>query len=96
MTDPSTIERMVVRALTSHGIGREIIARELGISGAMVGHIRAGTRHAKVRPDLTRWRSCEHCIHWSAMRCTLGFPEPQELGFWRVAIECAAFMRAGR
>ena len=86
-------EAMVVRALTSWGISREVIAREFGVSGATIGHIRIGTRHAKVRPDLPRWRSCERCVHWEEMRCTLGFPEPHELGFWRAAMDCAAFVK---
>lgn len=86
-------EPLVVRALTSHGIPRDTIAREFGCSGAMVGHIRAGTRLAKVRPDLPRWRSCEHCGHWLRMACSLGFPEPEEVGFWQAAAECSAFIR---
>jgi hypothetical protein len=96
MMDATQVEAMVVRALTSWGIGREAIAAEFGVSGAMIGHIRRGTRHAKVRPDLPRWRSCEHCIHWEEMRCTLDFPEPYQLGFLRAGTDCAAYMRPSR
>ena len=85
-------EAMVVRALTSFGISREVIGREFGVSGATISHIRAGARHAKVRPDLPRWRSCERCVHWEE-RCTLGFAEPLELGFWRAAIDCSAYVK---
>ena len=87
-------EAMVVRALTSFGISREVIAKEFGVSGALIGYIRTGKRYAKTRPDLVRWRSCEHCIHWEEMRCTLGFPEPYDLGFWRAAVDCSAFVKA--
>ena len=55
---PEETEAMVVRALTSHGIAREVIGKEFGLSGPAIGHIRAGTNHAKVRPDLPRWRGC--------------------------------------
>ena len=50
-------EAMVVRALTSFGISREVIAKEFGVSGALIGQIRAGNRHKRVRPDLVRLRA---------------------------------------
>ena len=84
---------MVVRALTSHGIAQKVIGKEFGVSGAMIGHIRNGTYHAKVKPDLNRWRSCEGCIHWSRMACSLDFPEPKELGFWAAAWDCSAYVK---
>jgi hypothetical protein len=96
MTDPTTTEAMVVRALTSWGIGRETIAREFGVSGSSISYIRTGARLARVRPDLPRWRSCEHCIHWEKMRCTLGFPEAEMGDFWRAARDCSAYMRPSR
>jgi len=86
-------EQMVVRALTSWGIQQREIGAELGVSGAWVSNVRRGARHAKVRPDLPRWRSCEACVHWEEQqRCTLGFPEPYDLGFWRAGTECSAFV----
>ncbi len=90
-----TIEPLVVRALTSHGEPRATVAREFGCSGQLVSKIRSGELHRKVRPDLPRWRSCEHCAHWSAghIRCTLDFPEPEELGLVVAATECAVFVR---
>jgi hypothetical protein len=78
MTDPTTAEAMVVRALTSFGELQRVVGAEFGVSGATISHIRRGERHAKVLPDLPRWRSCEACGHWSG-RCTLGFPEPEVL-----------------
>ena len=92
--DPTTAEAMVTRALTSHGISREVIAAEFGVSGPLIGAIRNGKRYAKACPDLPRWRSCEHCIHWDQMRCTMGFPEPELTDFWRAAGDCSAYMRA--
>ena len=83
---------MVVRALTSHGIAQKVVGQEFGVSGAMIGHIRNGTYHAKVRPDLTRWRSCEQCGFW-VRRCTLDFPEPEELGLWATASDCSAYVK---
>jgi hypothetical protein len=94
--DATKVEAMVVRALTSWGIGREAIAAEFAVSGALIGHIRAGKRRQAIRPDLPRWRSCKHCVHWEEMRCTLDFPEPYELGFWQAGTDCAAYMRPSR
>jgi hypothetical protein len=87
-----TTEAMVTRALTSWGIQQREIGAEIGTSGAWVSNVRRGTRHAKVRPDLPRWRSCEACRHWSS-GCGLGFPEPLETDdLWRAATECSAFV----
>ena len=90
---PEEIEALVVRALTSHGVGREAIGKEFGLSGQLISGIRNGTRHAKVRPDLPRWRSCEQCGHWKRMACSLDFPEPEEIGYWAAAWECSAFVK---
>lgn len=92
MTDPTTTEAMVVRALTSWGEPQREVGAEIGTSGAWVSNVRRGQRHAKVRPDLPRWRSCEACVHWEEQRCSLGFPEPYDLGFWRAGTECSAFV----
>jgi hypothetical protein len=90
-----TIEEQVERALTSWGIQQREIAGEIGTSGAWVSNVRRGVRHAKVRPDLPRWRSCEACTFWSS-GCGLGFPEPLEHGdLWRAGTECSAFVEAG-
>ncbi len=91
----ATIEPLVVRALTSHGVPRRVVAEEFGCSGQLVGKIRSGEIHRKVRPDLPRWRSCEDCRHWSVgnIRCTLDFPEPAELGLVVAGTECAVFVR---
>ena len=90
-----TIEPLVVRALTSWGIPERHIGAEFGVSGSCIGNIRRGANHKTVRPDLPRWRSCEDCRHWSAgyIRCTLDFPEPEELGLVVAATECAVFVR---
>ena len=94
MTEPPTTEQMVVRALTSWGISGAEIAKEFGVSGAMIYHIRRGRRYAKVRPDLPRWRSCERCHPWEG-RCTLGFPEPELLDdLVRAGTDCSAFTEA--
>jgi hypothetical protein len=94
MTDPATTEAMVVRALTSWGEPQREIGAEIGTSGAWVSNVRRGQRHAKVRPDLPRWRSCEACHHW-VVRCTLGFPEPELLDdLLRAGTECSAFVEA--
>ena len=87
-------EQMVVRALTSWGIQQRDIGGELGVSGAWVSNVRRGANHAKVRPDLPRWRSCERCHHWER-RCTLGFPEPELLDdLLRAGTDCSAFVEA--
>lgn len=86
-------EAMVVRALTSHGLNREVIGQEFEVSGQLISGIRNGSRHPKVRTDLPRWRSCEGCIHWRRMACTLDFPEPEELGFWAAAWDCSAYVK---
>ena len=94
--DPTPAEAMVVRALTSHGEKQRDVGAELGTSGAWVSNVRRGLRHAKVRPDLPRWRSCETCHHWEG-RCTLGFPEPELLDdLLRAGTECSAFAEARR
>ena len=94
MTDPTTTEAMVVRALSSWGLSGEEIAGEFGVSRALISYIRTGRRCAKVRPDLPRWRSCEACRHWER-RCTLGFTEPELLGdLLRAGTDCSAFMEA--
>lgn len=88
-------ERMVARALTSWGVKREVIAKEFGISGQMVGYVRRGVRHVKVCPDLPRWRSCEACGHWQQESCTLGFPDPEEVGdLIQAGTECSAWVEA--
>lgn len=87
MTDPLTAQAMVVRALTSHGVSREVIAAEFGVSGRLISRIRVGERYRSVRPDLPRWRHCQACVHWAPARCTLGFPD-------QVAGDCSAFTRA--
>ena len=92
MTDPATTEAMVVRALTSWGLSRNAVASEFGVSGSQISYIRTGARLASIRPDLPRWKSCLHCVHWDEMRCTLGFPEPYDLGFWRAGTECSALV----
>ena len=90
-----TLEEQVTRALTSWGIQQREIAAELGTSGAWVSNVRRGARHAKVCPDLPRWRSCEACGHWAQSRCSMGFPDLQEhLDLWRAATECSAFVEA--
>jgi hypothetical protein len=92
--DAAQVEAMVVRALTSWGIPQREIGAELGVSGAWVSNVRRGTRHAKVRPDLPRWRSCEACTFWFP-GCGLGFPDLQEHGdLWRAGTECSAFVEA--
>jgi hypothetical protein len=89
----TTVEAMVTRALTSWGIQQREIAAEIGTSGAWVSNVRRGARHAKVRPELPRWRSCEACRHWWPNRCTLGLPDPEEHGdLWRAGTECSAFV----
>jgi hypothetical protein len=94
MTDPTTAEAMVVRALASWGEKQRDVGAEFGVSGATISHIRRGKRYAKVLPELTRWRSCETCHHWEG-RCTLGFPEPELLDdLLRVGTECSAYMEA--
>ena len=94
MTDPTTAEAMVFRALTSWGERQLDVGTEFGVSGATISHIRRGCRYAKVRPDLPRWRSCEACGHWE-QRCTLGLPDPEEHGdLLRAATECSAFVDA--
>jgi hypothetical protein len=93
MTDPATTEAMVVRALTSWGLSRNAVASEFGVSGSQISYIRTGARHASIRPDLPRWRSCLHCVHWDEARCTLGFPEPAAGEFLWAATECSAYMR---
>lgn len=91
---PTSTEAMVVRALSTHGIAGEEIAGEFGVSRALISYIRTGRRHAKVRPDLPRWRSCEACVFWER-RCTLGFPEPELLDdLMRAGTDCSAFMGA--
>jgi hypothetical protein len=91
-----TLEEQVTRALTSWGIQQREIAAEIGQSGAWVSNVRRGARHAKVRPDLPRWRSCEACSHWER-RCTLGLPDPEEHGdVWRAGTECSAFVEDNR
>jgi hypothetical protein len=92
MTDPATTEAMVVRALTSWGLSRNAVASEFGVSGSQISYIRTGARLASIRPDLPRWKSCLHCVHWDEAQCTLGFPEPYDLGFWRAGTECSAFV----
>lgn len=87
-------EAMVVRALTSFGISRKVIAREFGVSDALISYIRTGKRYAKTRPDLVRWRSCEACGHWE-QRCGLGPPDLEEHGdLLRAGTECSAFVEA--
>ena len=94
MTKFITIHAQVTRALTSWGIPQREIGAEIGTSGAWVSNVRRGARHAKVRPDLPRWRSCEACRHWD-QRCGLGFPDLQEHGDpWRAGTECSAFAEA--
>ena len=94
MTDPTTAEAMVTRALTSHGEKQRDVGAEFGVSGATISHVRRGQRHAKVRPDLQRWRNCEACAFWQP-GCELGFPEALETGdLWRAATECSAFVEA--
>jgi len=83
---------MVVRALTSWGERQLDVGAEFGVSGATISHIRRGERHARVRPDLPRWRNCERCVHWEE-RCTLGIPEPEVLGdLWRAATDCGEYL----
>lgn len=88
MTDSTTAQAMVTRALTSHGVSREVIAAEFGVSGRLISCIRVGELHRTIRPDLPRWRHCYQCVHCEQARCTLGFPD-------QVAIDCPAFARAG-
>jgi hypothetical protein len=89
-----TIEQQVERALTSWGELQRDVGAELGTSGAWVSNVRRGVRHAQVRLDLPRWRSCEACGHWQE-RCTLGLPDPDEHGdLWRAGTECSAFVKA--
>jgi hypothetical protein len=94
--DAATVEAMVVRALTSWGLSRNAVASEFGVSGSQISYIRTGVRLADIRPDLPRWRSCLHCIHWEETRCTLGFPEPAAGEFLWAATDCAAYMRSSR
>jgi hypothetical protein len=93
MTNP---EAVVVRALTSFGVTRDVIAREFGVSESMIGYIRRGEYHKTVRPDLTRWRNCKQCGHWEG-KCTMGFPEAAQIAtdadLLRVATECSAYIK---
>ena len=91
--DPQLLETMVTRALTSWGIPERHIGQEFGVSGACIGNIRRGANHKTVRPDLTRWtRSCEGCGHWQQESCSLGFPDPEDVGVVQAACECSAFL----
>jgi hypothetical protein len=89
---------LVERSLTSHCVPRKVVADEFGCSGQLVSKIRSGLLHRSVRPDLPRWRSCEACRLRSPapseQTCSLGFPEPEELGPVLAATECAVFVRA--
>lgn len=44
-------------------------------------------------PDLESTTTCEQCIHWSAERCGLGFPDFQDEGI-EFARWCASFKGA--
>lgn len=90
---PEEIEALVVRALTGWGVKQRDVGAELGVSGASISHIRRGERHAEVRPDLSRWRSCEACQFWLP-GCGMGFPDPIELrDLWQAATECSTFVK---
>jgi hypothetical protein len=91
--EPQALETMVVRALTSWGIPERHVGDEFGVSGACIGNIRRGQNHKTVCPDLPRWtRSCETCGHCPSGRCTLGFPDPEEVGPVQAACECSAYL----
>lgn len=92
--DPAQTESMVVLVLTDFGRTSNVIAAELGVSASVVRNIRAGCRYASVRPDLPRWRSCERCGHWSDARCSLGLPDPEEVGVVQAGTECSAWVEA--
>jgi hypothetical protein len=90
--DPQLLEDMVTRALTSWGIPQRHVCEEFGVSGTCIGNIRRGQNHKTVRPDLPRWtRICEGCGHW-ATGCSLGFPDPEEVGPLQAACECSAYL----
>jgi hypothetical protein len=91
--DPQALTAMVTRALTSWGIPERHVGLEFGVSGACIGNIRRGANHKTVRPDLPRWtRSCEQCGHRLLDSCTLGFPDPEEVGPIQAACECSAYL----
>jgi hypothetical protein len=93
--DPQLLETMVTRALTSWNIPERHIGQEFGVSGACIGNIRRGANHKTVRPDLARWtRSCEGCGHRQQEGCSLGFPDPEEVGPIQAACECSAYLEA--
>ena len=93
--DPQLLETMVTRALTSWGIPERHVGIEFGVSGACIGNIRRGANHRTVRPDLARWtRSCEQCGHRQREGCSLGFPDPEEVGPIQAACECSAYLEA--
>ena len=90
--DPQLLDAMVTRALTSWGIPERHVGEEFGVSGACIGKIRRGQNHKTVRPALPRWtRSCETCGHW-ATGCSLGFPDPEEVGPVQAGYECSAYL----
>jgi hypothetical protein len=90
---PEAIEALVVHALTTTGISAADAGKAVGVSRQVIEKIRTGMTHVKVRPDLSRWRSCLQCEHYPDGRCTFDFPDPEEDGIWMAATYCSMFTK---
>lgn len=93
-------EQDVIAILLADSSNLNELAAFYGVSREAIRQTRYGRIHGKVAPEIPRQtprpstrglRVCTKCIHWLS-RCTIGFPDPAELGIG-FAKECQAYER---
>jgi hypothetical protein len=95
--DDATIKE--IRALKGH-YGRRILAQRYKCSEELIRAIWAGQIYRDLLPDGFRAPpkpgdpNCEHCLHWAADACGMGFPDPDVEGP-SFARDCSVFVVRG-